>query len=96
MASKKNDLMSADPLGALISADKGVVDDSEDPADDEGLGAAQALLDAIHAKDAAGVRDAFSAMSLSMKPPGEDDMNMMPEGEEAGPPSSEPGGLGGY
>lgn len=89
MADKKSDLMKDDPLGALMSKDAPVDEPLEDPADDEGLGAAQALLDAIHAKDAGGVRDAFSALSLTMKPPGEDDMKMMPGDEEDAIPSSD-------
>lgn len=81
----KSDITKDDPLGALMGkgADVAVIDDIETPADDD-LGPAQALLDAIHAKDAAGVRDAFTALNLSMVPPGEDDMEMAPDAESGG------------
>lgn len=86
---KQGDIAKDDPLGAFFGGGKGkkpaaVEVDVAEPADDEGLGAAQALLDAIHAKDAGGVRDAFSALSLTMSPPGEDDMEMAPESASGG------------
>lgn len=81
-AKKKSSIFESDPLGGTLGKSSGgdsdVVDDVEAPGVDDGLGSAQALLDAIHAKDAAGVRDAFSALSLTMTPPGEDDMDMSP------------------
>lgn len=80
MADKKSKIAEDDPLGALLgdvaaeeAADEGL------EVDDDGTLDAQALIDAIEAKDAAGVRDAFTALSLKMKPPGEDDMEMSPE-----------------
>lgn len=82
----KSDITKDDPLGAILGGGAGKKDDFVAPddspeLDDDGTMAAQTLLDAIHAKDAAGVRDAFSALSLSMKPPGEDDMEMAPSSE---------------
>jgi len=80
----KSDISKDDPLGAILGGGKGkdaVIMADDEPADDDGTGAAQALIDAIHAKDAAGVRDAFSALNLTMKPPGEDDMEMAPDSE---------------
>jgi hypothetical protein len=76
----KDDILKDDPLGTLMGGKgkKDVAIVEETPEDDGGLGAAQALIDAIHAKDAAGVADAFSALNLTMKPPGEDDMEMSP------------------
>lgn len=80
----KSDITKDDPLGMLMGKDAPASSVEEDAAgEDDGLGAAQALLDAIHAKDAAGVRDAFSALNLTMKPPGEDDMEMTPESTPA-------------
>jgi hypothetical protein len=79
----KSDITKDDPLGMLMGKDAPTTPAEEDAlGEDDGLGAAQALLDAIHAKDAAGVRDAFSALNLTVKPPGEDDMEMAPEGPE--------------
>ena len=77
---KKSKIAEDDPLGSFLSdaaseeaADTGLA------VEDDGTVSAQALIDAINAGDAAGVRDAFSAMSLSMKPPGEDDFEMSPD-----------------
>lgn len=81
----KGDIEKDDPLGDFFGKGKGkkesIESDSlpEPEIEDDGTMAAQAFLDAVHAKDAAAVRDAFSALSLSMKPPGEDDMEMIPE-----------------
>lgn len=79
MAAKKSKIAEDDPLGALLGA--AAEDDSSEPAEieDDGTLDAQALIDAINAGDAAGVRDAFTALNLKMKPPGEDDLEMRPE-----------------